>query len=94
MLPFELTQTPDTLTVTLQSSTWQDSLTSFVGSRLVIDELQFKSQPLPTMSSSEGINEELISIYPTPASHSVYVSLLNYSYSPMNTKSTTLSEYW
>ena len=75
-LPFNLGQTPDSVIVNIQSSCWNDSLISFVGSDLKIDEIQFKSQPLST-----GIfnykNDNSISIFPNPAAKNITIEIPN-----------------
>lgn len=43
-MPFEIDQTPDTVVLQIQSSQWANSATTYVGSRLVIDDIIFKSQ--------------------------------------------------
>ena len=71
-IPFNVGQIPDSVIVDIQSSDWNDSLLSYVGSDLKIDEIHFKSQPLNT-----GIfnyeNENEISIYPNPTSEKITV---------------------
>ena len=72
--PFDLPQTPDSVIIDIQSSCWQDSLVSFVGSRLIIDEIQFKSQPLPNSIAINGDDEKELTIFPNPASKTIYLS--------------------
>ncbi len=43
-VPFNIGQTPDSVIVNLQSSSWANTATTFVGSVLKIDNLMFKSQ--------------------------------------------------
>lgn len=43
-LPFEIDQTPDTVILQMQSSLWSNSATTYVGSKLIIDDILFKSQ--------------------------------------------------
>lgn len=64
-VPFNIGQAPDTVIVQIQSSLWNDSLVSFVGSDLIIDEIHFKSQPLNT-SILNYKNDNSISIFPNP----------------------------
>jgi len=64
--PFIMGQTPDTAYVLFQSSLWQDTLVSFVGSDLIIDGLQFKSNPLYTAIPVFSFNDNFIA-YPNPA---------------------------
>ncbi|MGE0078710.1 MAG: two-component regulator propeller domain-containing protein [Bacteroidales bacterium] len=75
-LPFDLSQAPDSVIIDIQSSDWQDSLISFIGSRLIIDEIQFKSQPLPN-SIIPPINnpERTFSIFPNPASKTININI-------------------
>ena len=66
-LPFNVTgQTPDTVIVNFQSSKWQDSALSYVGSVLKVDEVHFKSQPLNTAVPFLSFDNS-ISIYPNPS---------------------------
>lgn len=60
-------QSPDTVIVGMQSSAWDDTLTTFVGAKLIIDEIHFKSQPLNT-SIADYLNQQEITIYPNPSS--------------------------
>lgn len=46
-IPFNVGQVPDSVIIDIHSSTWSDTLTSFVGSDLKIDNIHFKSQ-VPT----------------------------------------------
>lgn len=65
-LPFNLGQSPDSVIIDIQSSHWNDTLVSFVGSSLKIDEIHFKSQPLNSGISNTN-NESSFSIYPNPS---------------------------
>jgi hypothetical protein len=42
-IPFNLEQTPDSVIIDIQSSSYADTLVSFVGSDLIIDAIRFKS---------------------------------------------------
>lgn len=44
--PFDIGQEPDTVIVDIQSSTWNDTALTFVGSDLKIDHIYFKSNPM------------------------------------------------
>lgn len=64
--PFNIGDVPDTVKVEFASSIWADSLPSFVGSNLKIDEVHFKSQPLNTGISTSKFRQG-ISVYPNPS---------------------------
>ncbi|MGD0710863.1 MAG: T9SS type A sorting domain-containing protein [Bacteroidales bacterium] len=64
--PFNLGQSPDSVIVDIMSSLWQDSLLSYVGEDLKIDEVHFKSQPLHTNIFTYAIDNS-ISIFPNPS---------------------------
>ncbi|MBI3503085.1 MAG: T9SS type A sorting domain-containing protein [Bacteroidetes bacterium] len=66
-IPYNLPFVPDTVSINAQSSSWQDSAVSFVGSDLKLDEMHFKSQPLTTSVPSLHI-DNTISVYPNPSS--------------------------
>jgi hypothetical protein len=65
-IPFQLNQIPDSMIVDIQSSNWQNTALSFVGSDLKIDNIQLKSHPLSTGVISPK-NDNTISFYPNPA---------------------------
>jgi len=75
-MPFNSMQAPDTAIVLFLSSNWKDTLFTFVGSDLKIDEIHFKSQPLST-----GIfnfkNDYTINIFPNPAKDNIIIENLN-----------------
>ena len=73
-IPFNIGQIPDTVIVSAQSSIWQDSLLSFKGSSLKIDEMHFKSQPLKT-SVFDYKNENGIRISPNPSSEKLTITI-------------------
>ena len=73
-IPFNVGQTPDSVIVDIHSSSWQDSLLSFVGSDLKIDEIHFKSQPLSTGILNYG-NQNAVSIYPNPTGGNLSINL-------------------
>ncbi len=66
-MPFFAGFTPDTAIIQLSSSLWKDTLLSFIGSDLKVDEMHFKSQPLTTSIPTFHIDNN-ISIYPNPSS--------------------------
>ena len=72
-IPFNLEQVPDTVIIDLQSSQWQDSSLSVVGSSLKIDEIHFKSQRLTTGLLNYQIQNNT-SIYPNPAIDNLTIS--------------------
>ena len=67
-LPFSFGEDPDTVIVSVSSTAWPDTLLSYVGSDLKIDDIYFKSQSVPT-----GINplkhetDNNITIFPNPS---------------------------
>jgi streptogramin lyase len=67
-LPFDFEQTPDTVIVSISSSVWQDTLLTYVGSDLKIDEIYFKSQRIIT--GIDPLTREIdkrINIFPNPS---------------------------
>jgi hypothetical protein len=67
-LPFNIGINPDTVIVSISSSDFRDTLTTFVGSDLKIDEMYFKSQAIITaVSPVTGENANSISIFPNPS---------------------------
>jgi len=65
-MPFDNhNQVPDSLIINFISSNWQNRNINFVGSKLIVDKLQFKSE----MTSNTGLQEpsglSLVDIYPT-----------------------------
>lgn len=64
-IPFNVGQAPDSVIIQIQSSVWNDTSISFVGSDLKIDMLHFKSRPL----APKGVNIA-----------TVYNGLLQYAY--------------
>ena len=65
-IPFNIWEAPDSVIIQIQSSSWNDTLPSFVGSNLKIDELYFKSQ-LPNTGIFNYGNNKSISIFPNPS---------------------------
>jgi hypothetical protein len=65
-VPFSVGFTPDTVIVQIQSSYYADTLTSFVGSTLYIDQMQFKSDPLSTGLFTTTKDKIAIAVYPNP----------------------------
>jgi hypothetical protein len=61
-IPFNIGQAPDSVMIWIQSSAWNDTLLSFIGSDLKIDGIYFKSQsvtkttPVITWSNPANIN--------------------------------------
>ncbi len=71
-IPFNTMQAPDTVIVQLQSSAWNDTLPSFAGSNLKIDELHFKSQSVVTNIFNYR-NERGLSIFPNPTTGKIQI---------------------
>ncbi len=66
-IPFNLGQVPDSVMVGIQSSNWNDTLPSFVGSDLKIDNIHFKSQAaLLTGIAQNNSNDNDVQFYPNP----------------------------
>ena len=66
-IPFDAGQTPDTVIVQVQSSLWQNSALSYVGSDLKIDNMYFKSQQSITTGTTSGtVVDNAVSVYPNP----------------------------
>ena len=65
-IPFDLFMAPDSVIIDIQSTKWGDSLVSFAGSVLIIDEVHFKSQPLGTNIFSSYLMKNAVSFYPNP----------------------------
>lgn len=66
-MPFNLWQAPDTVIVNIQSSVWNHTLVSYVGSTLIIDEIQFKSQPILYAGLPAFTAKEQLSVFPNPS---------------------------
>jgi len=71
-IPFNLGTAPDSVVVEMRSSKWGDSALVYVGSDLKIDQLQFKSQPLPSGITNYS-NDKNVSVYPNPSTGMVYI---------------------
>ncbi len=67
--PIFLGSAPDSVIVFFQSSSWNDTLVSYVGSDLKVDEVHFKSQPLNTgFKQFANANNSMV-LYPNPAAN-------------------------
>ncbi|MDR3705044.1 MAG: T9SS type A sorting domain-containing protein [Paludibacteraceae bacterium] len=66
---------PDTVIINAQSSYYADSLVSFVGSDLIVDNIQFKSQPLAAIFNVKADNS--VNIYPNPTSDAIQITGIN-----------------
>lgn len=66
-IPCDLWQIPDTVIVNMQSSGWNDTLVSAVGSTLIIDEIHFKSQPILYTGLHGFEANDQLSVYPNPS---------------------------
>jgi len=72
-VPFVIGQVPDSVIIQILSSSWQDTLVSFVGCDLKIDNLHFKSQNSKT--GFENIEKEKhLSIFPNPSNGKMLIS--------------------
>jgi hypothetical protein len=78
-IPFNIFgQTPDTAITSIQSSSWNDTLLSYVGADLKIDEIHFKSQPLTTGIFNYG-NDNRINIFPNPSNGRINIQYSGFS---------------
>lgn len=76
-VPFNLIQTPDTVILEIKSNRWEDSLATFDGSDLKIDDLSFKSSTLSVPVIAGG---KSISVFPNPSSTGTfYINGINSS---------------
>lgn len=66
-IPFNLWQAPDTVIVDMQSTSWKHTLVSYVGSTLIVDEIQFKSQPVLYASLPAITAKDRLSVFPNPS---------------------------
>ena len=66
-MPFNAWQAPDTVIVNIQSSYWYDTLVTSAGSTLIVDEIQFKSQPILYASLPVFASKDQLSVYPNPS---------------------------
>ena len=74
-IPFSLDEFPDSVILDIQSSQWQDSTVSFVGTTLTIDEIHFKSQKLTT-GLNELTNIDAFVIFPNPTHNMINIPIL------------------
>ena len=74
-IPFTLEEFPDSVILDIQSSQWQDSAVSFVGTTLTIDEIHFKSQKLTT-GITELTNSNALTIFPNPTQNIINIPIL------------------
>jgi hypothetical protein len=65
-VPFDMSTTPDSVIMDIRSSYWSNKALSYVGAVLKIDEINFKSELLPTSIKSFS-KDESINIYPNPS---------------------------
>jgi hypothetical protein len=65
--PINIGSVPDSVKIQIQSSSWNDTALTFVGSDLFIDDLHFKSQPVISRIIKMPYNNNL-SFYPNPTS--------------------------
>jgi hypothetical protein len=67
-LPFNLGENPDTVIVSISSTKWENTLLSYIGSDLKIDDIYFKSQSVVTgINSLKSGPDNIISIFPNPS---------------------------
>jgi hypothetical protein len=63
---------PDSVVVSAQSSYYGDSAISYVGSTLILDNIEFKSQSLASIFNAKA--DKSVNIYPNPASDAIQIS--------------------
>ena len=73
-IPISLWQVPDTVMIQIQSSSWNDTLLSFVGSDLKIDGIHFKTQALATGIFNYKKNNS-ISVFPNPTTGKIQIQV-------------------
>jgi len=66
-MPFNAWQLPDTVIVNIQSSYWYDTLVTSAGSTLIVDEIQFKSEPILYASLPVFETKDQLSVFPNPS---------------------------
>lgn len=71
-IPFSMGQTPDSVIIQFQSSSWNDTLPSFVGSNLKIDGVHFKSQSIITDIFNYN-KKSALSIFPNPTTGKIQI---------------------
>ncbi|HEY5507195.1 MAG TPA: hypothetical protein VIK29_00885, partial [Paludibacter sp.] len=72
-IPYEIAEVPDSANVQMQSSQGNNTDQSFVGSTLIIDQLQFKSQRITTDLAGINIQRNL-GFYPNPTADVLYIN--------------------
>ena len=78
-IPFSITgSAPDSVLIDIQSSAYNDTLTSFVGSDLKIDGMHFKTMPVTT-NIFNYTNENAVNIFPNPAKDKIQIQSLGFS---------------
>jgi hypothetical protein len=77
-IPFNIGQMPDTVIIDIESSEWQDSSLTFVGSSLKIDEIYFKSAPLTTGLFNHK-SEKTISVFPNPTNGKIQINAFGFN---------------
>lgn len=78
-IPFSINgPAPDSALIDIQSSAWHDTLTSFVGSDLKIDDMHFKTLPVTT-NIFNYTNENAVNIFPNPAKDKIQIQSLGFS---------------
>ena len=73
-LPLNAGYTPDSVIVQVQSSYWENKTVNFVGSKLTIDDMAFKSQSLSTGIFNRAKDNSSISLFPNPATDAFQIN--------------------
>jgi hypothetical protein len=75
-IPFEMVTAPDSVIIDIRSSYWSNKSLSYVGAVLTIDEINFKSQMLPS-NIQRYSDEKSVIIYPNPSGGKFTVQLFD-----------------
>lgn len=75
-IPFNIGSAPDSVIILFQSSHWNDTLVSFVGSELYLDDIYFKSQKALGIGQNR-IENNGIKFYPNPFKGSAKIEIDN-----------------
>jgi Secretion system C-terminal sorting domain len=70
-IPISLGQKPDSALITFRATNWQDSLLSFAGAKLIIDDIHFKK--LPSLPTGLVAPETDIQIAPNPCNGKFHI---------------------
>jgi hypothetical protein len=74
-LPFALVQKPDTIHIIFETNDWKDTLLSYVGAKLIIDDVHFKTKP--SIPTELGTADSNIQITPNPCNGKFHIKGIN-----------------